>query len=81
MSLSQAIDEMVCILFILHLFLFHSTSFFLSKFTVFNECSLLQMNNPSQWNRKMTDAMAKDFSWDAECCDIHVSAYAAIKNL
>ncbi|KAL3526942.1 hypothetical protein ACH5RR_011598 [Cinchona calisaya] len=38
-------------------------------------------NNPSQWNRKITDAMAKDFSWDAECCDVHVSAYAAIKNL
>ncbi|KAA8531495.1 hypothetical protein F0562_006152 [Nyssa sinensis] len=38
-------------------------------------------NNPSQWNRKIMDAMTKDFSWDEECCDIHVSAYTAIKNL
>ncbi|CDP02665.1 unnamed protein product [Coffea canephora] len=52
----------------------------------FGNMSLSQAINeieedPSQWNRKITDAMAKDFSWDAECCDIHVSAYAAIKNL
>ncbi|XWS33422.1 hypothetical protein CRYUN_Cryun22dG0081200 [Craigia yunnanensis] len=38
-------------------------------------------NNPSMWKRKMTNAMEKDFSWDAECYDIHVSAYAAIKTL
>ncbi|XP_059293449.1 probable starch synthase 4, chloroplastic/amyloplastic isoform X3 [Lycium ferocissimum] len=38
-------------------------------------------NNPSKWDKKIVDAMTKDFSWDAECCDIHISAYAAIKNL
>lgn len=37
-------------------------------------------NNPLQWNRKIVDAMAKDFSWDAECCDIHVSAYTSVNN-
>ncbi|XVF59170.1 hypothetical protein PTKIN_Ptkin07bG0254100 [Pterospermum kingtungense] len=37
--------------------------------------------NPSMWKRKMMDAMTKDFSWDAECYDIHVSAYAAVKSL
>ncbi|XP_052196115.1 probable starch synthase 4, chloroplastic/amyloplastic [Diospyros lotus] len=41
----------------------------------------LQKNNPAKWNRKIMDAMTKDFSWDAECCDIHVSAYTSIKNL
>lgn len=38
-------------------------------------------NNPSQWNRKIMEAMTKDFSWDAECCDKHVSAYTSILNL
>lgn len=38
-------------------------------------------SNPSSWKRKIMDAMAKDFSWDGECYDVHVSAYAAIKNL
>ncbi|XP_027770804.1 probable starch synthase 4, chloroplastic/amyloplastic isoform X3 [Solanum pennellii] len=38
-------------------------------------------NNPSKWDKKILDAMIKDFSWDAECCDIHISAYTAIKNL
>ncbi|XP_008440477.2 probable starch synthase 4, chloroplastic/amyloplastic isoform X2 [Cucumis melo] len=38
-------------------------------------------NNPSEWNHKVFDAMTKDFSWDAECCDIHISAYTAIKSL
>lgn len=38
-------------------------------------------NNPSKWYQKIVDAMTKDFSWDAECCDIHISAYTAIKNL
>ncbi|XP_048426539.1 probable starch synthase 4, chloroplastic/amyloplastic isoform X2 [Pyrus x bretschneideri] len=38
-------------------------------------------NNPSKWKRKITDAMEMDFSWDAECCDIHTSAYTALKNL
>ncbi|XP_056173376.1 uncharacterized protein LOC115685240 isoform X2 [Syzygium oleosum] len=38
-------------------------------------------SNPSKWKRKMADAMDKDFSWDAETCDIHISAYAALQNL
>lgn len=38
-------------------------------------------NKPSTWKRKIIDAMEMDFSWDAECCDIHVSAYTAIKKL
>ncbi|CAL5366571.1 unnamed protein product [Camellia sinensis] len=38
-------------------------------------------NNPSQWDRKIMEAMTKDFSWDAECCDKHVSAYTSILNL
>ncbi|KAF8017560.1 hypothetical protein BT93_H2669 [Corymbia citriodora subsp. variegata] len=38
-------------------------------------------SNPSKWKRKMADAMDKDFSWDAETCNIHISAYAALKNL
>lgn len=41
----------------------------------------LKKNNPSKWKRKIMDAMEMDFSWDAECCDIHVSAYTAIKKL
>lgn len=41
---------------------------------------LLQKNNPSKWDKKIVDAMTKDFSWEAECCDIHISAYTAIKN-
>ncbi|KAH8503788.1 hypothetical protein H0E87_014873 [Populus deltoides] len=38
-------------------------------------------NNPSKWKQKIVDAMAKDFSWNAECCDVHVSAYTALKSL
>ncbi|KZV35636.1 starch synthase V precursor [Dorcoceras hygrometricum] len=38
-------------------------------------------NNPSQWNRRITDAMMKDFSWDAECSDVHISAYESLKRL
>ncbi|XP_057963697.1 probable starch synthase 4, chloroplastic/amyloplastic [Malania oleifera] len=38
-------------------------------------------NNPLQWSRRILDAMEKDFSWDAECCDIHIAAYAFLKNL
>ncbi|EOX91830.1 UDP-Glycosyltransferase superfamily protein [Theobroma cacao] len=38
-------------------------------------------NNPSTWKRKISDAMMKDFSWGAECYDIHVSAYTAVKSL
>lgn len=36
-------------------------------------------NKPSQWNRKIMDAMSKDISWDAECYDVHVSAYTSLK--
>ncbi|KAI9125189.1 hypothetical protein K1719_003805 [Acacia pycnantha] len=38
-------------------------------------------NSPSKWERRIKEAMRQDFSWDGECCDIHVSAYTAIKNL
>ncbi|XP_070052038.1 probable starch synthase 4, chloroplastic/amyloplastic isoform X2 [Nicotiana tomentosiformis] len=38
-------------------------------------------NNQSKWDKKIVDAMTTDFSWEAECCDIHISAYTAIKNL
>ncbi|XP_022740360.1 probable starch synthase 4, chloroplastic/amyloplastic isoform X2 [Durio zibethinus] len=38
-------------------------------------------NNPSTWKRKIMNAMTEDFSWDAECYDIHVSAYTAVKSL
>ncbi|KAI3830333.1 hypothetical protein MKW92_036763 [Papaver armeniacum] len=37
--------------------------------------------NPSQWNEKIKDGMTKDFSWGAECYDIHLNAYTSIKNL
>ncbi|XP_051127423.1 uncharacterized protein LOC127248907 isoform X2 [Andrographis paniculata] len=37
--------------------------------------------NPSQWNSRIIDGMSKDFSWDSECTDVHVDAYAAIKRL
>ncbi|RWR77895.1 putative starch synthase 4, chloroplastic/amyloplastic isoform X1 [Cinnamomum micranthum f. kanehirae] len=44
---------------------------------------LLQVprNDPSRWIRKIKDGMSKDFSWDAECYDIHAAAYMSIKNL
>ena len=34
-----------------------------------------------QWNQKIMNAIRKDFSWDAECFDIHISAYTSLKNL
>uniref|UniRef100_A0A6N2LAM4 starch synthase n=2 Tax=Salix viminalis TaxID=40686 RepID=A0A6N2LAM4_SALVM len=37
-------------------------------------------NNPSKWKQKIADAMVKDFSWNAECYDVHVSAYTAMKS-
>ncbi|OVA07332.1 Starch synthase [Macleaya cordata] len=37
--------------------------------------------NTFQWNQKMKDGMAKDFSWGAECYNIHLTAYTSIKNL
>uniref|UniRef100_A0A5B7BHB6 starch synthase n=1 Tax=Davidia involucrata TaxID=16924 RepID=A0A5B7BHB6_DAVIN len=64
---------------------FGSTRFSQYISNIFANVSLSQAideikNNPSQWNIKIMDAMTKDFSWDAECCDVHVSAYTAIKN-
>ncbi|KAL6225017.1 hypothetical protein ACLB2K_003871 [Fragaria x ananassa] len=38
-------------------------------------------NHPSKWKRKILDAMEMDFSWDAECCDVHTSAYTSLKKL
>lgn len=38
-------------------------------------------NNPSEWNTRIKDGMAKDFSWDAECVELHISAYHAAKYL
>ncbi|GMI86542.1 hypothetical protein HRI_002323500 [Hibiscus trionum] len=38
-------------------------------------------NNPSTWETKISNAMKEDFSWDSECYETHVSAYAAIKSL
>ncbi|KAK8496242.1 hypothetical protein V6N13_095941 [Hibiscus sabdariffa] len=38
-------------------------------------------NNPSTWKTKISSAMKEDFSWDSECYETHVSAYAAIKSL
>ncbi|KAJ6906908.1 LOW QUALITY PROTEIN: starch synthase 4 [Populus alba x Populus x berolinensis] len=40
-----------------------------------------EINSPSKWKQKIVDAMAKDFSWNAECYDVHVSAYTALKSL
>ncbi|KAI3839223.1 hypothetical protein MKX03_032853, partial [Papaver bracteatum] len=37
--------------------------------------------NSSQWNEKIKDGMTKDFSWGAECYDIHLNAYTSIKNI
>ncbi|XP_022894653.1 glycogen synthase isoform X1 [Olea europaea var. sylvestris] len=59
-------------------------SLFINK--TFAQLSLSQAveeitKNPSEWNRRMTDAMMKDFSWDAECSDIHIRAYSSIKEL
>nr|XP_034933008.1 probable starch synthase 4, chloroplastic/amyloplastic isoform X3 [Populus alba] len=43
--------------------------------------SACMKNSPSKWKQKIVDAMAKDFSWNAECYDVHVSAYTALKSL
>ncbi|XP_057491634.1 probable starch synthase 4, chloroplastic/amyloplastic isoform X2 [Actinidia eriantha] len=65
---------------------FESTRFSQYISNTFGNLSLSQAideikNNPSQWNRKIVEAMKKDFSWDAECCDIHDTAYASVMNL
>ncbi|KAJ4965431.1 hypothetical protein NE237_017280 [Protea cynaroides] len=38
-------------------------------------------NDQTQWNLKMKDAMSKEFSWDAECYDVHIAAYTSVRNL
>ncbi|GER28218.1 starch synthase V [Striga asiatica] len=38
-------------------------------------------HNPSQWITRISDAMRKDFSWDSECADVHISAYTAVRDL
>ncbi|KAH6759912.1 UDP-Glycosyltransferase superfamily protein [Perilla frutescens var. frutescens] len=38
-------------------------------------------NNPSEWDTRIKDAMGKDFSWDSECAEVHISAYEAVKKL
>ncbi|XAR51436.1 hypothetical protein NMG60_11006067 [Bertholletia excelsa] len=65
---------------------FESTMFSQYIRNTFGHLSLSQAideikSNPSLWSRKIKDAMTRDFSWDAECCDIHVAAYTSIKNL
>ncbi|XP_057520029.1 probable starch synthase 4, chloroplastic/amyloplastic isoform X3 [Amaranthus tricolor] len=64
---------------------FGSTQF-AQYISTFSNMSLLQAvdeirNKPSEWNQKIKEAMLKDFSWDAECYDVHISAYESIKNL
>ncbi|KAJ4776332.1 Glycogen synthase [Rhynchospora pubera] len=54
--------------------------------STFGEMSLSQAltefkNDPGRWEWRMKDGMAKDFSWDAECLDIHFSAYSFVQNL
>ncbi|KAK9110928.1 hypothetical protein Scep_018447 [Stephania cephalantha] len=39
-----------------------------------------QIRKTSDWKLKMRDGMAKDFSWDGECLDVHLDAYASIKS-
>ncbi|KAJ0966491.1 hypothetical protein J5N97_023408 [Dioscorea zingiberensis] len=31
-------------------------------------------NEPSRWSKRISEGMSKDFSWDAQCCDIHFQA-------
>ncbi|XP_072993068.1 uncharacterized protein [Typha latifolia] len=38
-------------------------------------------NDPLHWAWRIKDGMLKDFSWDAECFDIHWAAYTFVKNL
>ncbi|GAB2283038.1 hypothetical protein Dimus_017569 [Dionaea muscipula] len=38
-------------------------------------------NKPLQWNEKIVDAMKRDFSWNGECYDVHVAAYAQVKKM
>ncbi|KAL6498491.1 hypothetical protein OROHE_026588 [Orobanche hederae] len=38
-------------------------------------------NNPSEWKRRIKDGMGKDFSWESECAEVHISAYQVVKKL
>lgn len=63
-----------------------STNFSQHISTFFGNMSLSQAleeikNNRPQWNQRIVDAMARGLSWDAECCDLHTSAYTSLKNL
>ncbi|KAL1537020.1 starch synthase [Salvia divinorum] len=37
--------------------------------------------NPLEWNRRIKDGMVKDFSWESECTEVHISAYQVVKKL
>uniref|UniRef100_A0A7N0USB8 starch synthase n=1 Tax=Kalanchoe fedtschenkoi TaxID=63787 RepID=A0A7N0USB8_KALFE len=65
---------------------FGSTKYSQYVCTTFANMSLNQaldelQHNPVQWNHMIMDAMRKDFSWNGECCDLHISAYTSLKNL
>lgn len=54
--------------------------------SAFSNMSLMQAldeirNMSTQWNQKIEEGMSKDFSWDAECYDEHISAYESIRRL
>ncbi|KAG6392549.1 hypothetical protein SASPL_146773 [Salvia splendens] len=38
-------------------------------------------NDPLEWNRRIIDGMVKDFSWESECAEVHISAYEVVKQL
>ncbi|XP_048500592.1 probable starch synthase 4, chloroplastic/amyloplastic isoform X6 [Beta vulgaris subsp. vulgaris] len=64
---------------------FGSTQFF-KYISAFSNMSLMQAvdeirNMPSEWSRKIEEAMLEDFTWDAECYNVHISAYESLKNL
>lgn len=89
MSFSQALDEIVSVRWAIKphtKYLFRNLLYFVAAIQCLIPYSYffavtVQNNNPSEWNHKVFDAMTKDFSWDAECCDIYHSAYTSIKSL
>ncbi|XP_010254668.1 PREDICTED: probable starch synthase 4, chloroplastic/amyloplastic isoform X2 [Nelumbo nucifera] len=38
-------------------------------------------SDPSRWDWKIKEGMSKDFSWEAECYDVHLGAYTSIMNV
>ncbi|KAL6591465.1 hypothetical protein ACP70R_049968 [Stipagrostis hirtigluma subsp. patula] len=38
-------------------------------------------NDPSHWELRIKDGMAKGLSWDSECYDLHWEAYSSIRKL